>query len=121
LIADAVRMEQNNKIAILGFLGAAPNVEINVKRFGGVALAFIFLAGEGDGKSHQLGFEIVDNTKKPVFPRQDFPDPQPTDKNRRTSTICEITTAYPGPGVYTARLYADSNLHYETTFILKQG
>jgi hypothetical protein len=123
LVSDAVRPEEGGKASILGFLGIAPDVAVNVKSLAQpVTLAFSFLtaSGGGDGKPHQVEFEILDGSNKAVFPRHPMPSPIIAPAQGRNTVVVDLTTVYPSAGRYTINLYIDGPLHFNTSFALAE-
>ena len=122
LVSDTVRLEERNKLSILGFFGHAP-VGITVTTFGGViTLAFTLIADQGEDGTYTLGFEISDG-KKSIVPRSVNQGSVIASKNRQTNLVFEVTAPYPGPGQYFIRLYIDEakTPHFEASFELALG
>lgn len=116
LISDAIRPEERGKLALLGFLGVCPHVEITVSTFGTpLQLGLVFLGGPGDDKTYDVIVEVLDSSKRSLFPGR--PSVKATAKSTmRTTLVFEVVTVFRDPGEYFVRLSVSGKTWFETSF-----
>jgi len=121
MIADAAHAEGAGKLALIGFLGIAPDVEVGISDFSRpLGLAFVLLAGDGDGKRYGIQVEVVREDGTIVMPKS----AEALDvelKAGKTILSPHVMAVYPGPGRYVFRLIVDGQPFYENTFKLLVG
>ncbi len=107
-------------MALLGFFGVAPDVQINVQDFGKpLPLAFVLLGGTGDAVA-TIEFQLVDEANHVLLstpPRET----NLTADGKRLMSAVGLSFVYPGPGRYRLRLLVDRQSHFDAAFELLKG
>ena len=121
IICEEVREEKRKLLSILGFYGAAPEVEILVRDFSeSIRLSLLFLASEGRGQ-YKVAPLILDPDGGVVLdsPAMDANIPEPS--KRYVFGFGFAALRLPRAGRYTIVLRVDGQTHYQTTFDVRQG
>jgi hypothetical protein len=123
LVCEDIRFERRNLVALLGFYGITPDVEILVKDFALPVphLYFLFIGGQGEGR-FKISLQLLNGEGKSLVTTPESEvvvQPQP----KRTNLALGLAGfAFPSPGAYTLRLFvAGESRPYESQFQVLQG
>jgi hypothetical protein len=120
VVCEGVRPEVLGKYTLLGLLGLAPDVQINIANFAlPVTLCFVFLGGEGSGSFHVA--MRVTTPSGATLPGLSEGDGELAPGKPTSVVFMQFQDVLPGPGRYTVVLAANGQDVYRTGFVLAQG
>lgn len=109
----------------MGFYGITPDVEILLQdlKLPMGALTFLLLGEPGSNGKFQLSLEISGEGGTVVPRTSRGPGPMEiAESERRYALIVGLAgLRFPAPGRYSLKLFVDDALHFEGSFVVRQG
>lgn len=123
LVCEEIRLERLRLVTLLGFYGVTPKVEILVSDFNKPVerLVFVFLGDRGKG-CFRVSMQISDEDGKLIITQLPPTEVVIGDPERRFNLgLGVIGLKFPHPSRYNLTLLVDSEIHYKTSFEVRQG
>jgi hypothetical protein len=123
IVCEETRAETRGLLAILGFYGIAPAVELIFEDFiRPIRICFLFLCDPAPSAAYRIGLRIVhQSTRHVAFEMADEPMTIDDSLRRNHYSIELHGVRLPERGTYEVMLLADGSLHFQTTFEVRQG